>query len=790
MTKKLPLFLCLMTSFIFMSCGDLFTTESNPETSGSFGANCELETEAFSYILEKDISSDISCLKNQLNLFISLVETDRLGFISKSVLKEFLLTGPLSGDVDPEVVDIIDSVFELSNLIVGTDKEYIKKEEMHELIDFISFFNAHVWKTYTYFDSPDEVSYARHSRERKIIYNEVEIITERLKEIFKANRDRVDVVNTEEVLFSFFRNDPQTMKKIDSVMFAKRAVLGGEKWEMTHHEFSNLIAVIPELIQVFFDASKSKQFTFVDEQATLLKLFKADIEVIRRILFFRDTSDEAMFTTTDIIGAVKTLAPSLTDMINIEAYPEELKIIKEMFLGSGSESFAAKEVYDLLDQVETIIDTSDLFYSVYDYYADELNGPQNISHDFGSFPVNSSVEKTYVSQFANIANNYKFFKGNFGVPFYAHDNYRNASGFIEIMGIEYVIGKVMRYYGSKNPQARGGYSINLDQFQNIAYDFRWIFKDAGLVNIGREGGGELKGISENVILMSTLFQNQSNGCNGKGVCMETPEITEFLVGLFTALNVKGFFTEKMIELCAAELDVYDRIAPDCFRRNFIDVIEARNPENGMVIADHMPFLHEYLKSLVANVEPGSPYTDSPEYMNFLLETEAFTRTCTHYNEDKLEEIPLKATDAFAVFAGLLNVESTMLRFDTDRSNELDYNNEYGRNEVIDAYNEVYHGAIKSLLDPNGGFLTKLAKPMFQYLIKEGKVPDVKKFKSIWQFAKFLLNRNKNANANRVTFATVLRVIGEQNDGDKKPFKCDECMRDPTVECVPEGTEWE
>lgn len=790
MMKKWTYFLCLLASFLVISCGDLFTTERDPAgLSISKEADCKLETEAFSYILEKDISSDILCLKNQLNLFISLVETDRPGFISKSVLKTFLLEGPLSNDIDPEVADIIDTVFEMSNLIMGTDKNYIKKSEMHTLIDFLTFFNSHIWKTYTYFDSPDDVNYTRHSRERKIVYEEIKTITNGLKKIFKANRDRVDTIDTEKLMFNFFKNDPETMEKINSIMFVKRAILGGQKWEMTHHEFSNLITVIPELIQVSFDIAKSSKYTFVDEQATLLKLFKQDIEVVRRVLFFRETSTEAMFTTGDVIGAIKTLAPSISDSFDVAKYPEEFKKIKEVFLGSNSEFFAAKEIYTLLNHVEKIIDTSNLFYRVYDFYEEELNGPDNITHDFGDFPVNSSTEQKYLSEFANIANNYKFFKGSFGVPFYTFDNHRNPNGFVEIMAVEYFIKNAFRYYGSKKPEARGGYDITLEQFEKIAYDFRWIFKEAGLVVIGREGGGELKGISENVILMSTLFQNQSNGCDSKGVCMETPELTEFLVGLLTALNVKDFFTEKMIELCATELDMYDRIAPECFRRNFIDVIEAKNPKNGMVIADQMPFFYDYLKTLVEDVEPGRPYTDSEEYMSFLLETEAFTRTCTHYDAEKTEEIPLKANDAFAVFAGLLNVESTVLRFDTDRSNVLNYRNEYGRNEILDAYYEVYHGAIKGLLDPKGGFLTKLAKPMFQYLIKEGKVPDVKKFKSIWHFAKFLLKRNKNANANRDTFATVLKVIGEQNDGDKKPFKCDECFRDPTVECEPEGDDW-
>lgn len=790
MIRKWTNFLCLISTLALVSCGDLFTkNDRNPANlSLSPGANCKLDTTAFSYILEKDIGSDITCLKNQLNMFIDLVKTDRPGFISRKVLKEFLLNGPI--DVEPEVADIVDTVFEMTNLIMGTDKNYIKQSEMHTLIDFLSFFNSRIWKTYTYFDSADEVNYSRHSRERNIVYDEVQKITHRLKELFKANRDHVDTVNTEEIIANIFKGDPETLKKVESVMFVKRAIIGGQRWELTHHEFSNLINIIPELIQVAFDITKSNRYTFADEQATLLKLFKHDADVIRRILYFRENSSEAVFKVDDLVLAIETLAPGIKETLDVTKYPLEIRKLKEILVGFGGEFFTAKEIYALLNHVDKLLDTSNLFYRVYGFYADELNGPDNITHDFSDFPTNSSVEQQQLAEFANIANNYKLFKGSFNAPYYTFDNHRNPNAFTQIMALEHLIKTAMKHYGDKSPAARGGYHLTLEQFEVLAYDFRWILKDAGLVIIGREGGGELKGISENVILMSTLFQNQSNGCDSKGVCMEVPEITEFLIGLLTAVEVKDFFTEKMIDLCATELDVYDRIAPDCFRRNFIDVIEAVNPKNGMAIADHMPFFYDYLQTLVKDVEPGRPYTDSKKYMNFLLETEAFTRTCTHYDEAKTEEIPLKANDAFAVFAGLLNVESTVLRFDTDRSNVLDYRNAYGRNEILDAYDEVYHGAIKGLLDPNGGILTKLARPMFQYLIREGKVPDVKKFKTIWHFAKFLLKRNKHANANRDTFSTVLKVIGDQNNIDKKPFKCDECFRDPTTECEPEGDDWD
>ena len=212
------------------------------------------------------------------------------------------------------------------------------------------------------------------------------------------------------------------------------------------------------------------------------------------------------------------------------------------------------------------------------------------------------------------------------------------------------------------------------------------------------------------------------------------------------------------------------------------------PGTGNSLADYMPMMHKFLTEMTETLPEGSPVTDSGDYLKFISETEAFTRTCTHYDEAKTELVPMKGDDAFAVFAGLLNLESTLLRFDINGDNRL--NGDKSNNEVLNAYYEVYQGAIKGLVAPNGGFMEKLAKPIFQYLIKYGTVPDTSNFGSIWDFAKFLLKLNKRADATRTTIATVLKTLGEQSENSKlHPYKCEECLRDPNYECLPEGNEW-
>ena len=215
----------------------------------------------------------------------------------------------------------------------------------------------------------------------------------------------------------------------------------------------------------------------------------------------------------------------------------------------------------------------------------------------------------------------------------------------------------------------------------------------------------------------------------------------------------------------------------------VKVLETPNPEDEFrSLSDYMPLLSSYIVELTDELPEGAPPTDSEGYMKFLTETESFTRTCRYYDEGETEPVPMKANDAFAVFAGMLNVESTLLKFDKNQNNKLDG---FGRNnEVLEAYYSTYQGAIEALVAEQGGpLLTKLSRQIFQYLIKYGKVPETDDFGAIKDFVKFLFSRYKNADATRTTISTILKVLGEQNAGENY-FKCEECMRDPNTECVP------
>jgi hypothetical protein len=321
--------------------------------------------------------------------------------------------------------------------------------------------------------------------------------------------------------------------------------------------------------------------------------------------------------------------------------------------------------------------------------------------------------------------------------------------------------------------------MTLDQTRGVVEDLRFLLKDQGIIKIGRrDSNGEIPagmsvtGATENFVLMSTLFQYQSDGCNNSKICMEVPELTEFLVGLVTAISIKDFFAQRMEVECGVASG--ESFPVNCFRENFVKVMHTRVEGDTLSLADYMPAFSQYLDEIRGSTDLEANPTSSADYNLFLSEMESFTRTCTEYSDGS--SINMKGSDAFGVFAGLLNLESTLLRFDLNGNGKLD-GMKKGNNEVMNAYYEVYEGAIQALVrDQGGDFMTKLAKPIFKYLIKYGKTPDTSQFRSIWQFVKFLLKFNKRADATRTTIATILKTLGEQSETSKNfPFDCDQCI---------------
>jgi hypothetical protein len=74
MKRISTLFLSLILLTAFSACGDLFTNKNSKQRSGQNFLSCSFDPDAFSFVLEQNIKSDILCLKDTLDVFIKIVQ--------------------------------------------------------------------------------------------------------------------------------------------------------------------------------------------------------------------------------------------------------------------------------------------------------------------------------------------------------------------------------------------------------------------------------------------------------------------------------------------------------------------------------------------------------------------------------------------------------------------------------------------------------------------------------------------------------------------------------------------
>src|SRR5690606_1620347 len=258
---------------------------------------------------------------------------------------------------------------------------------------------------------------------------------------------------------------------------------------------------------------------------------------------------------------------------------------------------------------------------------------------------------------------------------------RTSQGNYEIAVFEYAIKVALKEYGIFQ---NGEYYINQELLTQLLQKYSSLLIGEKIIDEGR-----IKNTGETITLLATLFQNQSNGDG----LISVPELTEFVMTLFSAHRLASDMAIKMRESTDPACQIYrpsrsifvkkasdiqEMFDPTCFRKEFGDFLTTVVSDQERIQSYLAKFTDYYLNSNLTYNEQEM----------FLKKAEVFSRTCTVYNDGT--EVQMEEGDLFVIFAGLLNLEQTYLRFDTDKDNIL------SPTELETAY-EVYGGAVEGLV---------------------------------------------------------------------------------------------
>jgi hypothetical protein len=747
--------LILVSFLTFAGCSDLGKNSivNKPIESNRFNAGCTLNIDEFKMILERDVSAQISCLQKNIDLFMRVVESDKPGYLSRTAFEQYVIKN--MPDFKPENVRAIKSVFDIAHLIFGDDRNYLSPGSVKKIFDFIYLFNREFPIVYPFFESEEEnTPYYVHDLQRKRIFKAGDSIAEALIRIYKGSRgDQIHKINIIEILESFTNTESEdVLAKTKAVIFIKKVILGGVKDELNHIELSELLSKLPKLGMIVFDIFR---VGYIDlNQKSLLEFINSDLDLIddplKPLLHYTADSGERLFSIDDLIAAVPFFLSDNTDFPDLKQYRKEILQAKMLLMSesaySANEDLRGKEFIlpsDLrvfLDTAKDMVRRGAVYHNVYEFFKPYLNSPGVVSINYNNYVLSFPTHGKYVEEFARIANSYRFFYGEFDMPFYSAAFRRNSEGMVEQGLMESALKLVARRYGSPNPGV-GGFGLSLAQLQAFITLIKKPLVDEGLITAGRE----LK-LMENITLLMTLFQSMSNG---DGI-INVDEGSAFFTQVFASMAHSDYFQEEISKVCST--DERGRITDiDCHRSNYFNVLCSKFQNNYPVLLQALG---------VTNCADKGDQTYIKDYLKTI---EFVGRTCTVFKDGT--DVPLTSDDYMPIMVMIQTIEGTMLRYDTNRNNTLD------PSEVRKAYDQTLKIAIEALVEEQASVIAKLpfnlgsaiSKKVYYYLIKYKAVP-----KKVSEYLKLLTIGATPAR--RDTFAAVLKIVAEQ--GEPSTFDCE------------------
>lgn len=766
----------LVTQFVLSSCGDLYSKKVKEKEVDQF-ATCELDTESIANVMIQNIEGDLNCLRSNLKFFIEIVKTDRPGFLSQERLEDYIKTN--MEDVDQVTLDALDGIFDINTLLFGDDVGYISKKNVDNLVDVLKQFNKLVVdnKIHEYFTSDETVSFKEHNYRKSVIYSTLMQLKEVLNKYIVPNSRAIKVAE----FVDKFRNleNQELVKNIESVLFIKKAFMGGDQIHLSSKELFRFIDLMGNAGKITYDfVNLPSVATKADEDIEVLRILKEDLLTVYNSFHFKDNPNEPIVSFNQIKNLVQQFLPEYAKYFK---YKSTILKVKEVFLGSNSETFTAQEILTLIYDVAYKNVAKGVFiYNAYDFNESLLNADMPIVNDFNNLSplMSSSMDKNFAELFNRISKSqsksedlssrgYKYFHGSNYVPLFDYGFQRNPRGMFEVALYEYISEKTFAAYGTEDSNAVGDYVMSLEQMEVLLEDLSEFFVGEGFIIEGRA-----KSTAETITLISTLFHPSSNG-DGR---IEINEFVEFVVTMTSSLKLATDMQEELQKKCGVE--GYSKIHPGCYRlemKNFLEasVDKSDKKSSAKTRKDFLPGMYNYINAQTVST-----------FDTFIRSAAKFSRTCTHFEDGT--EVPMSSGDFIVSWGGFLAVEQSILTFDINKTGILE------PREVLTAYG-VYKSAIEALIPVE--FMKRYSYGIFQYMIRYQRVPEIPDITGVRSFfralregshlVQFLVRpqRYRNSSADRMTFAKVLEIIAKNSPSKKEnPFDCEQ-LRDEQTQVI-------
>ncbi|NOT78402.1 MAG: hypothetical protein HOP07_05300 [Bacteriovoracaceae bacterium] len=475
-------------------------------------------------------------------------------------------------------------------------------------------------------------------------------------------------------------------KFIDSLMFLKKILVGGDVQIISSDELKLAITKLPHILGLVFDAYYSAGENFKSESEEM-RFYLTTVRSLYRLVEFKQANFELVNSDQLVLIAEKVIKN-----YDVESFKPSIEALKSKFIGGKKDSVTLQD----LDVVLNIV--HDFFEKIYFNnvtYDDAVNNyilsqkrtvlaseiPFKALPGYDMFNNKKRLDQLSAS-FIDSATNFRYFREKTtGSAVYDGQILRSKSGLIEVNIAKWLSWKLLKAYGHLD--AKGEMQIKADEFANFLLDAKPILVELKLWS------PNFQTFSRNAMLLADLFQQQSNGDQR----INLNEATEYIGMLLTAVEISGKFSQELSRLCDAGINVDDPLYDkNCFNENFYETIL-----NKLNFKKSLPRLAKYYNN-----------SSKKETMEYILGVEGFAR------DNNAPGVPVNRRDNTLILGAMINIESTFIRFDMNQDNIIDYT------ELSAAF-LTYKASIIELAGLKGE-QEKYAKGIFLYMVSKMAIP--------------------------------------------------------------------
>ncbi len=558
---------------------------------------------------------------------------------------------------------------------------------------------------------------------RDVFAREVEGLAQKTKKLIAATPTLPDSIGLKALALTVNRDlyeQKLSSDFIEAAFAAKTLLLGGEREKLTIGELNeftdkltetalliyDLVLLRPEGDRELFNFTLPRFLTF----RKLLKVLPGEMIVL---------------TNEDIVAL---LGQVMAEDVDVSKFLPALENLKGKIFGGHKEHYTSSDLNNVLEKVQRLIENLAFNTTTYAEHSNLLNinmrltKVPNIWHEEYKYYSKSRLNELR-QDFNNLIARYKFLREtSSGNQFYSHAYLRSSRGFTELAIVKWAADLVALGYGKLMPGKSDQYRVDMAATNTILYDYKPILEELGLWSKSPET------FARNMLLLSDLFTLNSDG----DYHISVPEITEYGPLVITAMKLGDELISELNQRCGSEPgDEQPLIAVECSREHFFDVLL-----NKLDQKTYMPHLASYISRI-----------DQKTRLDFLSKVEGFAR------DIKDDNVPINKREYMLIFGAMLNIESTFLRYDVNRDNQVD------AQELKEAF-KTYRQAIIDIAKLDEGKV-KYTESIFLYLIKYMEIPSTTEL--LWFH--YVSDKSK-ITAERLNIGAILNFLVSQANSER------------------------